>query len=115
MAPVSDHDKLLARVHLHNCEELLTELDGFKNNSDFHNLGFGNASPYKAWKEKVNKLDNEMSNDKDKIGIIISAIPATIILVADDFRRSNGRGTDFTNRFFSEVLPEAKELSKFEP
>lgn len=93
------------------CESLLQELEGFKDNPDFHEYGFGAGGPFHAWQKKVDEL-RDRTPKASEIGLPAAGLPGYVRQLGMEFMKSRGKETPFTKEFYAEIFPEAKKATE---
>lgn len=84
---------------------LYEELQGFKNDPEFHEGGFGNCCKFKAWLKEVEKLDDE---DTMHFLIEVGFVPGDLRMLGMEYMKSGGRTTEYTE-FMEAVIADGFE------
>ena len=73
---------------------LYEELQGFKDNPEFHQVGFGTCCRFNKWKVKVESLRSKKTGMK--IFREIGFLPGELLQLGMEYMRSRGHPTSYT-------------------
>jgi hypothetical protein len=84
-------------------KKLYNELLDFKDDAEFHRVGFGVCCKYKKWQLKVEALrDNETLTMNDKIAV------GDLLMLGLEYMKTNGKENDYT-KYARESIAESLE------
>jgi tetratricopeptide (TPR) repeat protein len=85
---------------IEECKSLYNELVKFKDDTDFHKIGFSAEGPYHKWKENVEELKK---NPDSKLLLENGIVVGDIEMLGSEYRKSKGKETDYTKYMVPEI------------
>jgi len=104
MYPVSLAQDSPKQAIISKTRELYLELMKFKNDSEFHRVGFGRCCKYYKWMQKVEELEKDPNA---KLLLQESVVVRDLIMLGLEYAKKGGRETENTkyiNQQFKEAL-----------
>ncbi len=81
--------------------DLLIELEGFREDPEFHRVGFGSCCRFNDWLKEAQTLrDTAGLSPLSELGVV----PGEIILVGQEYITSAGQSTEYTGFVVSEIM-----------
>jgi hypothetical protein len=92
------------KIIISKTRQLYQELMAFKNDNEFHRVGFGRCCKYYNWMQKVEKLREDPNA---KLLLQKGVVVGDLLMLGLEYAKNGGRETDYTkymNQQFKEAL-----------